>query len=633
MTLFRLILLAWLGCCTQIAWGAEEAAPDRLWQQAADMDLSRHAYWQKLLHYRQSTFSDAVASDVVAKDFFLSPSGDHDSQQELRATLYAFFTPVGADPDQHAQCRFVARYQWLREMLDWRGVEPPAVVCPGFGRWSAQGHVSSVSVIFASGYFSNPASYYGHLLLRFNTEHGANTFGLLDQTLNFGAIVPEGEPGLVYVAKGIFGGYEATFSSVQFYRHNHNYAEDELRDMWAYELSLSREDVARLVAHGWELLQARFDYYFANQNCAFRMSEFLGLVVDEPMLFESLPWSAPGSVFDHLVEIMQDDQPLVRKVTLIPSRLKRFHTQYRRLDDRQRELLQAWVDNPDTFFSAGYAGLEEVEKASVIDALVDYVEFRRARKPADEFVTSSKRNLLLERLKLPPRTQRDDSAVVPQMPPHAGPRPNMVRVGMLSNDRLGQGVSLILRPAYFDRMSLDEGRIPHATLSMFEIELARFEQQLHLRRLDIVNLEHMNIAETPLPMDGGLAWRIKMGLQDHNLACADCLVGKMNGGLGKAVLLGEHGLGFVMLDGDLQTTHADSGTVGAGATLGAVATPFPYWKTSVELRRHVFLNGGRAWVLTTKWLNRFGSDRDWDVRLNFERNVASQWQMEYSAYW
>ncbi|MDD5471084.1 MAG: DUF4105 domain-containing protein [Sideroxydans sp.] len=633
MTLPHLILLVWLGCCAQIAWAAGEAAPDRLWQQAADMDLSRHAYWHKLLHYRQAALNDEVSSEIVAREFFLSPSGDHDPRQELQATLHAFFAPVGSDPDQHAQCRFVARYQWLREMLDWRGIAAPAVGCPGFGRWSAQGHVSSVSVIFASGYFSNPASYYGHLLLRFNTEQGTDTSGLLDQTLNFGAIVPEGEPGLVYVAKGIFGGYEAAFSSVQFYRHNHNYAEDELRDMWAYELSLSREDVARLVAHGWELLQARFDYYFANQNCAFRMSELLGLVVDEPILFESLPWSAPGSVFDHLVEIKYDGRPLVRKVTLIPSRLNRFHTQYRRLDGRQRELLQAWVDRPDTFSSAEYAGLEEEEKAAVIDALVDYVEFRRVREPADAFASSSKRNLLLERLKLPPRTHPEDGVAPHRMPPHAGPRPNLVRVGMLNNDSLGQGMSLILRPAYFDRMSLDEGRIPHATLSMFDIELVRFEQSLRLRRLDVVDLAHMNLSETPLPGDGGLAWRLRFGLESHNLSCQDCLVGQVTGGIGRAVSLTDRGMAYVMADAFTQTPYAGSGNLGMAFNAGAIIAPSPAWKSSLEIGQRRYLGGTYAHMPTVRWENRFGSRRDMDVRLNYEKRVAAQWQLAVSWYW
>jgi hypothetical protein len=638
MKFLRFLLLLSLVLFTTSSNAGSGGVPPSLFQQADEKNLAQHPYWQKLLHYKRATGSATVTSDIVANEFFLSPLGNHDPGQELQATLRAFFEPVASDADQHAQCRFVARFQWLREMLDWRGADPPIVSCPRFERWSAHGSISSVSVIFATGYFSNPASYYGHILLRFNSEQGTEMSGLLDQTLNFGAIVPEGEPGLVYVAKGLFGGYEAAFTSVQFYRHNHNYAEDELRDMWAYELSLTKQEVARLVAHGWELLHARFDYYFANENCAYRMSELLGLVVDEPMVFESLPWSAPGSVFDHLVELKKDGKPLVRKVSLIPSRLNRFHAQYRMLDGVQKNMLQDWTSETASFESAAYISLDDGRKSAVVDALVDYVEFRRVREPTDSFAAKSRRALLLERVKLPSRTQYADieataGGVPHQTPPHTGPRPNMVRLGVLSNDRLGHGVSLTLRPAYFDRLSIDDGRIPNATLSMFEIELARFEQRVRLRRLDIVNLEHMNIAETPLPEDGGYAWRIKFGVQDQDLSCAGCIVGKVGGGLGKAALLGEQTVGFVMLGGNLQTPHAGSGSAVIDVAVGVTATPLSSWKTNVELGRNAYLNGDRARGWTTKWQNRLGGNRNWDVRLNFEHNVVNQWHLEYSAYW
>ncbi|OHC86005.1 MAG: hypothetical protein A3J87_05870 [Sideroxydans sp. RIFOXYB12_FULL_59_6] len=340
-------------------------------------------------------------------------------------------------------------------------------------------------------------------------------------------------------------------------------------------------------------------------------------------------------MFDHLVELQQDGRPLVRKVTQIPSRLNRFHAQYRMLDESQQAVLNSWVTQPGAFEDTAYSRLDDGRKTAVVDALVDYVEYRRVRDPADPFAATARRALLLERLKLPQRRIAASSVAGDRqpVPPHLGPRPNMVRVGVVSNDRLGEGVSINLRPAYFDRLAMDAGRIPHATLSMFDVELLRFGQALRLHRLDIVNLEHMNLSETPLPGDGGSAWRVRFGLQDHDLSCAGCLVGKASGGIGKAARVAGLGLAFVMVSGDVQTPHAGSGTVGAEAIIGVVATPLPDWKTSLELGRHSFLNGERAKVWTTKWQNRLGGDRDWDVRLNYERNVASQWQLAFSAYW
>ena len=637
MTFLKFILLSMLVCIAPAASGAENSPWSALLEQAAGKRLAQHPYWHKLLHYRHSAMGK-LKSDIVSRDFFLSRDGAEDPERELEATLQALFAPIGSDQNTHAQCRFVARYRWLRTQLDWHGASPPVVSCPAFDAWSGHGSVTSISVIFATGYFSNPASYYGHLLLRFNTGDGVANLGLLDQTLNFGAIVPEGEPGLVYVAKGIFGGYEAAFSSVQFYRHNHSYAEEELRDMWAYELELAPEEVARIVAHGWELLHARFDYYFANENCAYRMSELLGLVVEQPLRYESLPWSAPGTVFDRLVELEKDGRPLVRKVTRIPSRLNRFHAQYRRLEAVPQTVLRDWANGAGSFDGGGYAALGEADKIAVVDALVDYVEFRRVQEKDEVFADKAKRALLLERLKLLSRAPSSEGggevgSVQQEMPPHLGPRPNMVRVGTVSNQVLGHGMTLNLRPAYFDRLSIDAGHLPHATLEMFDLELAAFGPSVRLRRLDVVNLEHMNISETPLPGDGGYAWRVRFGLQSNDLSCAGGLVGKVAGGLGKAAVLSGSAVAYIMATGDLQTPHAGSGNAGAAGIVGMMVAPAAAWKTSVEFGRHAFLNGARAKRSTLKWQNRLGGDRDWDVRLDFERDVASQWRLAFSAYW
>ncbi|MEW5903989.1 MAG: DUF4105 domain-containing protein [Pseudomonadota bacterium] len=632
----RSLSLLFVLCCLTLpaAWADELADYARLSQHAHALQLAQAPYWHKLLHYRAATLAGPVRSDIVSPEFFLSPAGMQDPEAELEATLRAMLAPPGADPDAHAQCRFVARYQWLRERLDRQGIALQEVRCPRYEAWFAHGGITSLSVIFATGYFSNPASYYGHLLLRFDSAQRPTEGGLLDQTLNFGAIVPEGEPGLLYVAKGIFGGYQAAFSSVQFYRHNHSYAEDELRDMWAYQLDLTPDEVRRIAAHGWELLHVRFDYYFAKENCAYRMAQLLNLVVDEPLLYQDLPWSAPGTVFDRLMAVQRDGRPLVRQVSLIPSRLHRFHARYRQLDAMQRLALQAWVAQPDTFGMPAYAALDADGRTAVVDALLEYAEFRRVRDASDPFAAPARHALLLERMRLPPRTSAhfplfDDGSA----PPHVGPRPNLVRFSVLDNRTLGQGVALELRPAYFDRLSLDAGRIAHATLSMFDAELVRFGPTLRLRRLDVVDMEHMNLSETPLPGDGGMAWRLRFGLDSHDLACLDCLVGQVTGGLGRAVSLAPGSVAYVMADVFTQTPYAGAGNLGVAFNAGMIVTPAQVWKSSLEIGQRRYLGGACGHLPTVRWQNRFGDSRDFDVRLNYEKRNAAQWQLAASWYW
>ena len=201
-----------------------------------------------------------------------------DSRKELDETIRAFASPPKNNPNEHAQCRFRARYLWLDSKLDFDSYQIQDQQCPDFEQWSLNGTTTSISVIFATGYLGNPASYYGHTLLKLNSSEKNDRTSLEDVSVNYGAIVPPGEGPLPYILKGVFGGYSGGFSDIQYYFHNHNYGENELRDMWEYELNLSQQEVDLLVAHTWEVLGKEYTYYFLRQNCAYQMAKVLEII-------------------------------------------------------------------------------------------------------------------------------------------------------------------------------------------------------------------------------------------------------------------------------------------------------------------------------------------------------------------
>lgn len=637
----RILALFILMLCPSLTWGAESADQDvaSLRAQAQQKNISRHPYWLALLHYRRALpgFEHGMRSEIDTPDFFLSPQGDHDPESELAATLKAFFQVTSSEQDDHAQCRFIARYKWLRKMLDWGQAKPPVVACRKFEDWFRHGHITSLSMVFATGYFSNPASFYGHILLKFNTDRSVLQTDLLDESVNFGALVPEGENALRYVLYGIAGGYQAAFSSTGFYQLNHIYAEDELRDMWEYELALSPDEVDQIARHGWELLKVRFAYYFINENCAYRMSELLALVIEEPLLSPSLPWSVPVAVFDHLVTIKRNGEPMVRSVRLIPSRLNHFRMQYRTLNKEQQQALVNLVENKLAFAQTGYVKLSEAEKISVVDTLLDYYQFRIVgdRENADH--RFARRELLVERAGLP-ATQKSGGLNSTTwnsdaLPPHAGPLPGMVRLGVLQNNKLGNGVALRARPVYFDNLELDAGRVPHANLTMFDLNAIHVSGRWQIRSLDLVNIEHLNVAETPLPGDGGWAWRIKFGFESENLQCINCTTGHVTGGIGKALKVADSVIGYGMAEAFVRTPYLDSGTVGTNARIGLLVSPSENWKSSIMFGKRTYLNGTQSSVPLLEWENRFGTARDWDLRVSYNYHVASEWQVAVSAYW
>jgi hypothetical protein len=271
---------------------------------------------------------------------------------------------------------------------------------------------------------------------------------------------------------------------------------------------------------------------------------------------------------------------------------------------------------------------------AVLDTLLDYYEFRRVADRNDPEPAPARQKLLLERITLPPRgavAEPEPAGAV--APPHAGPLPLMLRPGAVHNSHAGSGVALTLRPANYDALSLDGGRIAHSVLAMFELKAVVLAGELRLRSFDLLNIENPNAARTPLPGDGGLAWKLRAGLESHNLECGRCTVPKITGGLGKAFAAGREGLVFARLDLSAQASHAGSGTLAATPRAGLLAVLAPGWKSGLSVGRQSFLNGARGAERIARWENRFGASRKWDLRLSYEQHAARELEAAVSLYW
>lgn len=163
--------------------------PSAHWiEQSRIQELSENRTWLRLMHYEASLTSD-LESEVTSDNFFLSPEGRTSPQQELEATIVAMLTHEPED-NQSAQCRFPARKLWLNQVLPGVSKEMPQVSCSDYQQHATEHSATSLSLLFASGYLGNPASMYGHLLIKLNNQDSTE---LLENTLNYGAMVPSDE--------------------------------------------------------------------------------------------------------------------------------------------------------------------------------------------------------------------------------------------------------------------------------------------------------------------------------------------------------------------------------------------------------------------------------------------------------
>ena len=83
-------------------------------------DLASHQQWLHLLHYRIHPYTFRFLSQNDSPEFFLAKDGKRDAYAELVANINAFLMQ-GQGENESAQCRFPARYHWLKQRLPQAG--------------------------------------------------------------------------------------------------------------------------------------------------------------------------------------------------------------------------------------------------------------------------------------------------------------------------------------------------------------------------------------------------------------------------------------------------------------------------------------------------------------------------------
>lgn len=604
------------------------------WATLDLQELSSNPRWLALGHY-QKTWQGSFESSVRSQEFFLSPQGKENPLKELEASLEAFNALPGSNPELHALCRFPGRALWLKKMIPTAFENLPAVKCLGFEKFSFNQSVESISLVFATGYLSNPASYFGHPLIKFNSSRKNMPTHLLDVSVNYGAVTPAEENGFVYAFKGLFGGYHATFSHNHFYYNNHAYGEVELRDMWEYTLNLNPEEVQIFVAHTWELLGKSFPYVFLSDNCASAMAEMVTGITGVELIPSYLPYALPITLFNNLASKKRiDGSALVSSVSFIPSRQTRLTTRYNSLDESEQKIVKQVATTNKT------DNLKKIDRtenrARTIETLFDYYAFRLAKEPKLTVLNQVKRELLLERLLLPPSSEVQGATPnYTNLPPHSGQRPFLTQLSAIRNQSFGNGLEFRIRPAYYDFLSLDYGRPQNSSVRIFDISMNFFKDKVFLRKWDLISIQTLNLSETGLPGDGGYAWNFETGVETVNLGCSNCTAFKIDAGFGKALELIDRNVLFAMVNARAQTKTKQAGQLAGTARVGILLNILRSgaWKSELSLGYRDYIDTQEPQEQLIRWEHRFGFSQNWDIRASYEKHLVENWSLSYARYW
>ena len=603
-----------------------------LQQRAKTAALHQQRYWHLLLHYR-STITGGYESEADEPGFFLAPNGKTDPQAELEATLSQFFStdPVGRSR-QPARCAFIARYQWLKAELAIDERRLPDERCERFHAWLKELDPASMTLVFPSAYVNNPASMFGHLLLRVDQKGQTEQTRLLAYTINYSADVTT-DNGIVFAVLGVAGGFRGFFSTHPYYIKAREYGDFENRDIWEYRLNLSAEQIERLLMHTWEMGNASFDYFFFKENCAYQILSLIE-VADPDIHLTDRFWlyTFPSDG----VRLIAEKPGLVKQRTFRPSRSTQIRRGREALSIDERAWLKKIVSNPQEAGADAFMVLPAERRALVLDVASDYLLYRAATETSDTAIYQQRNKAVLlarSQLKVPPRPV----AITPVTgPPEQGH--DIMRVGLGGGWRTGEFFNeLNFRLAYHDLLDPEYGYTPNAQIEALSMALRHYYRSDHTRiqRFTLVNILSLS------PMNDlfrSPSWKIDTGYEtvQHN-GCRLCGIGYLNTGIGAAtessLLKREVYFGFAELAAEYGRVFDSDYRIGAGATIGTLIDVTERWKIGASASYLQFPVGEKSAEWRVSAQQRYTLHQNLALRFDFnQRDGAHEYLLGLQLY-
>lgn len=558
-----------------------------LQRHARELGLARDPLWLALLHVKPLGGFGPQRSLADDADFFNAPSGRTDPQEELDATLAAFFESRLRQGGQPAQCRFRARYEWLRERLRFDALRLPAQDCARYDQWRAGVAGHSLTLVYAAAYINSPASMFGHTLFRLNPPPAPTAQPLLAYSINYAVAAGASPDDWLFEIKGLFGLYPGEFTNAPYYLRVREYSHMEDRDLWEYDLELGADELDRLLAHTWELGYTRFDYWFFDENCSYHLLSLLDAARPSLRLTDGFTWRAVPS---DTVKAVAQVPGLVRRRSYRPSATSQILQRAQGLDEATLQQARALARGE---LAPTQARGDEAQRARTLDLAERHLASLAAQGKLDNRSTQARRMALLgERAKLP--MLPEVAVPEPDTAPEAGH--GTVRAeGLLGRAAGHDQLRLNVYPAYHELMDPDPGFARGAQIRFFGAGLSlrpgRGPRLDHLVPVDVLSVVPQHT------LRDGLSWKISGGWRRAFAVdpAQAPLVFSLNGGPGRSWNLGT-GLAYVLMDNQLWWGH--SGTrrpwrLGSGVHLGLIADPAAGWRVALEARQRWFSQGAR----------------------------------------
>nr|WP_234035962.1 DUF4105 domain-containing protein [Pseudomonas mendocina] len=566
-------------------------------------ELASDPYWIALGHYETGKLG-GWRSYVDDDAFFLAAGGDHDPTAELSATLQALYRPAELG-DRHPQCIYPARTRWLKAQLQLDDLPNPD--CAEYRNWFADVNPHSTVLVFPAAYLNSPSSMFGHTLLRIDqADIDSHNTALLSYALNFGAFIEGDDNSILYAWRGLMGGYPGLFALVPYRDKLSEYNSLENRDLWEYRLNLTPEETARMVEHVWELKQIRFDYFFFDENCSYRLLELLEIARPGIELTEHFPLTAIPTDTVRAVK----DAGLIERIDYRPSRERELLARAEPLQADEQVWALRLSEDPTQLSDADFLALPAERRALIQDAAFRLVRYHANREERSSNAQRSFQLLGAINRNPPPPLKVER----PPLPEEGHESRTWQLAGGSRDDRAFAEYGL--RMAYHDLSDNLDGFPLGAQIEILQLKLRQYENNhWQLQRLDLANIRSLTPRNALLQP---LSWQIGGGLERVLGEAGDTpLVGHISGGGGYSWQLSEDLLGFTLGTARLEYNEDFAAVVSPALGFNSgLLWRNPLGNLTLEAAGDYFHNG--------EVRRRLSLNQQWEVSRNLGLRLSAQ---------
>lgn len=464
----------------------ETQAQDVLVSNAQLEQLSEQPVWQHLIFVKRGW------PEIKSRDFYLSE--EKSSQAELLATIEIF------QRDELAKCKFPARYYWLSTQLNLEILQKGLADCKKLSP-----PIQKISLLLVGGYMKNPASTFGHMLV--NVQTGDSKHRLLSDTYSYGGNIPVDESILNYILKGVSGLYDGAFNKDVYSRNDDIYTQRENRDIWEYDIDLTREEKILLTYHLDELTRFKFNYYFFKQNCAYRTAELFEFIDGLKITQRKTPWYFPEYIVSHMVKFDQDEtntRKIIKNEVFRSSNQTSNYEYFKTLTPEIRQKINQILKTKNLNV-LDELPLQQREQAFYF--LINHTENRHKINPNLTEDAALRKELVRKRIDLPevedkilPEFKIEKTASV------HGTKPS--KLGVLLGSESGVSFSIYQRDPLNETIDLN---------SEFKVLDGRYGRRNRdeILSLNLVEISKLSNMAYYLEGTSNWSWRLKTGLEEN----------------------------------------------------------------------------------------------------------------------